>query len=250
LRPVTTVHLITIPISHYCEKARWALDRAGLDYVEKPHLQVIHTLHSRRAGGKGTVPVLVAGGEVLTESADIVRWACPDLYPDAEVSALEARFDSELGPHGRLWMYHRTLPQPKLVRRYAATGVPAWERLALPAFLPVVDLIIRRHLGITDEMAADSRERVRAVFDEVGDRLADGRRFLTGDAFTAADLTFAALAAAVLVPEGYGVPLPRLDELGEPFASEVKLLREHPAGRFALGVYAEVRPRTAIDSGP
>ena len=24
--------LITIPISHYCEKARWALDRAALPY--------------------------------------------------------------------------------------------------------------------------------------------------------------------------------------------------------------------------
>jgi hypothetical protein len=23
--------LLTIPISHFCEKARWALDRAGLD---------------------------------------------------------------------------------------------------------------------------------------------------------------------------------------------------------------------------
>lgn len=247
---MTSVHLITIPISHYCEKARWALDRAGVEYVEQPHLQVIHMLHSRRAGGKGTVPVLVAGGEVLAESADIVRWACPDLYPTAEVSALEAHFDSELGPHGRLWMYHRTLSQTKVVRRYAATGVPAWERRALPVFLPVVDFVIRRYLGITDEQAADSRARVLAVFDDVAERLADGRRFLTGDEFTAADLAFAALAASVLVPDGYGVPLPRPDELGDPFSGEVRLLREHPAGRFALRLYAEVRPRAAIDSGP
>jgi glutathione S-transferase len=247
---VTSVHLITIPISHYCEKARWALDRAGVDYVEQPHLQVIHTFHSLRAGGKGTVPVLVAGDEVLAESADIVRWACPDLYPSAEVADLEAHFDSELGPHGRLWMYHRTLPQKKLVRRYAPTGVPAWERRAMPVFLPLVDFAIRRRFKITDEKAADSRARVLAVFDEVADRLADGRRFLTGDAFTAADLAFGALAAAVLVPEGYGVPLPQPDELREPFADEVRLMREHPAGRFALRLYAEVRPRSPIDSGP
>jgi glutathione S-transferase len=244
---MSPARLITIPISHYCEKARWALDRAGLEYVEEPHLQMIHMVHSRRAGGKGTVPVLVTDREVLTESADIVRWACPDLYPTTEVAELEAHFDSELGPHGRLWMYHRTLPQPKLVRRYAPTGVPAWERRAMPVFLPLVDYLIRRHLGITDAMAADSRARVLVVFDDVAGRLADGRRFLTGDAFTAADLAFGALAAAVVVPEGYGVPLPQPDELGEPFAGEVRLLREHPAGRFALRLYAEVRPRPAID---
>ena len=43
--------LITIPISHYCEKARWALDRAGVDYEEHPHLQLIHRIAVRRAGG-------------------------------------------------------------------------------------------------------------------------------------------------------------------------------------------------------
>ena len=34
----STCELVTIPISHYCEKARWALERAGVPYVERPHL--------------------------------------------------------------------------------------------------------------------------------------------------------------------------------------------------------------------
>ena len=28
------LRLLTIPISHYCEKARWALERAGIDPLE------------------------------------------------------------------------------------------------------------------------------------------------------------------------------------------------------------------------
>ena len=28
--------LVTIPFSHYCEKARWALDLAQIPYREKP----------------------------------------------------------------------------------------------------------------------------------------------------------------------------------------------------------------------
>ena len=45
------LRLITIPISHYCEKARWALERAGLPYREERHVQGIHRLAARRAGG-------------------------------------------------------------------------------------------------------------------------------------------------------------------------------------------------------
>ena len=38
----TPARLITIPISHYCEKARWALDRAGIGYREERHVQIVH----------------------------------------------------------------------------------------------------------------------------------------------------------------------------------------------------------------
>ena len=41
--------LVTIPISHFCEKARWALDRAGVDYVEQRlrRMGVIAALEAR-----------------------------------------------------------------------------------------------------------------------------------------------------------------------------------------------------------
>ena len=38
------LRLITIPISHYCEKARWALDRAGIEYREERHIQGVHQI--------------------------------------------------------------------------------------------------------------------------------------------------------------------------------------------------------------
>jgi glutathione S-transferase len=246
--PSQAPRLITIPISHYCEKARWALERAEIPYREEPHLQAIHWAHVWRAGRGRTAPVLVTEDGPLTESSDILRWvdARSDLrlYPDPEAAALERRFDDELGPHGRRWMYHRIFERSDLVLEYGVTGVPRWERVALPPFLPVVRRLVNRYLDVDDGTAAESRERVRAVFDEVGERLADGRRYLVGDSFTAADLTFAALAAAVLVPSRYGVPLPPVEVLPEPFAGEVLALREHPAGAFALRLYDQERPYT------
>src|SRR3954451_24864209 len=147
--------LITIPISHYCEKARWALERAGIAYREEPHLQAIHWAHVWRAGRGRTAPVLVTADEVLTETAHIVRWAEPSLSADPAARALEAWLDAELGPHARRWMYHRILGRRDLVLRYGASGVPHWERAALPVFLPLVSRLIVRHLDVDDASAAE-----------------------------------------------------------------------------------------------
>ena len=77
--------------------------------------------------------------------------------------------------------------------------------------------------------------------DHVAELLSDGRPYLCGERFTAADLTFAALCAPVLMPPGYGVPLPQPEILAEDTARLVRRAREHPAGAHALRMYAEHR---------
>jgi glutathione S-transferase len=244
--------LITIPISHYCEKARWALDRAGVAFRERAHLQLIHRVAARRAGGGRTVPVLVFPGGVLSESAEILAYADARgpaqqrLYPAdpdaaAEVRELERDFDERLGPHGRLWMYYSLRKRRDLAVAYGCAGVPNWERRLLPLVYPLVIRVINRFLDITPATAEQSEAEVRSVFEAVDQRLRDGRRYLCGDSFTAADLTFSALAAAVLMPPGYGVPLPQPDVLPAPAAAFVRELREHPAGAHALAMFRDER---------
>ena len=251
--PRSQCTLITIPISHFCEKARWALERAGVGYEERAHMQVLHWLAVKRAGGGGkTVPVLVCRDTVLSESADILAFADARapvdmrLYPDdaqeaAAIRALERDFDERLGPHGRRWMYEHMRGQRKLVKQYAPTGVPRWQRLGLPIAYGTVAKIIDRYLDIDRETAARSLEAVRATFDDVAARLDDGRPYLMGERFTAADLTFAALSAAVLMPREYGVPLPQPEELPPVMGAVVRELREHPAGVHAARMFREER---------
>jgi glutathione S-transferase len=243
--PVPDCELITIPISHYCEKARWALDRARVAYRERAHLQVVHWFHVKRAGGGWTAPVLRCGSSVFSESADIVRWADErgglGLYSSEEAGALERDFDARLGPHGRRWMYDAIRGSSGLVRKYGLTGVPGWERRAVPVAFALVTRVIDRYLEITPESAAESLRVVRSTFDSVAERLSDGRDFLAGDRFSAADLTFAALSAPVIMPPEYGVPLPSPDEVPADMASVVRELRTHPAGEFALEMYRRER---------
>ena len=116
----------------------------------------------------------------------------------------------------------------------------------LPLLYPIMSKVIDRFLGVTPAAAGHSEAEVRATFDAVGERLGDGRPYLCGDRFTAADLTFSALAAAVLMPPGYGVPLPQPHGFPAEAAVVVRELREHPAGAHALAMFRDERPARRV----
>jgi glutathione S-transferase len=249
-RPV----LVTIPISHYCEKARWALDRAGVAYEERRHLPALHRFAVRRAGGGRTAPVLVCPeGRVVGESSDIVAWAdarascdAARMIPAGEQEAREARaladdFDVRLGPATRLWVYHQMFDHPDLVAPSMTDGVPAWERHAFRYGHRAMAFAVARVLEVNAANAVTSERTFRAVFAEVDARMADGRRYLVGDRFSIADLTFAALSAPLIGPQQYGVRLPEVDDLPPGMIDIVRELRETTPGRHALRMFAQER---------
>jgi len=245
------VRLITIAISHYCEKARWALERGGLSYREEPHAPVLHFRHSKGAGGGDSVPVLCTGDAVLADSTDILRWvdgrASLGLYPNAEALELEEFFDDTLGPHVRRLAYRYVLEDSALTRRALTTGTSRGERWAYRAMQPLITFVMRKSMNITPASAERSHAKVVEAFDRADALLADGRRWLTGDRFSAADLTFAALGAPVIGPENYGpqgIDLPAPSTLPAAFQEVVRPLRERPAGRHIARLYAEERRPT------
>jgi glutathione S-transferase len=246
------LRLITIPISHYCEKARWALERVDMPYREERHVQGIHRFAARRAGGGATVPVLVTPEGAIGESQEILAWVDERTPPEHrlfpgesearhEVECLCRRFDEELGPKGRRLMYIHMLAQRKLVLRFNNKGVPAWEDRTVRYGWPLIVRFLQRELDIRQGIEAEDEAAVWRELDYVAELLADGRPYLCGERFGAADLTFAALCASVLVPPVYGVPLPQPDILPPDTAALVERAREHPAGRYALTLFAEHR---------
>ena len=253
------LRLITIPISHYCEKARWALDRAELSYREERHIQGIHRVAARRAGGGATVPVLVTPDGAIGESHEILAWCDAHMAPErrlfpaepdarAEVDALCRRLDDGLGPAGRRLMYVHMFRQPKLVFAFNDQGVPAWEDAMLRGGWPLLKRFVSRALGIVPGVEATDEAAVFGELDHVAELLSDGRPHLCGERFGAADLTFAALCAPVIVPPGYGVELPQPDALAPATARLVLRAREHPAGRYALVLFAAQRRPAPADA--
>jgi glutathione S-transferase len=245
--------LVTIPISHYCEKARWALDRAGITYDERRHLPAIHRFAVKRAGGGQTAPVLVChDGTVVDQSSDIVvyadgrapagRGSIPaDPALAAEARALADDYDERLGPATRLWVYHQMFDYPDLAQVPMTDGVPTWQRHTFHYGNKALSFAVAKFLNVNDENAVAAEKTFRAIYADVDARLADGRRYLVGDAFSIADLTFAALSAPLIAPPEYGVRLPTVEELPPGMRPTVEELRGTPAGEHALRMFASER---------
>jgi glutathione S-transferase len=123
---------------------------------------------------------------------------------------------------------------------FASRDVPRWEALVLRVAFPLAKALLVRGLRIDAEGVRRSLEKIERSFADVDARLADGRRYLAGERFTAADLTFAALAAPLLGPPEHPY---LVDEARTP--APLRALRERfrstRAGAHVLRMYREHR---------
>jgi glutathione S-transferase len=158
-----------------------------------------------------------------------------------EALELEDHFDKKLGPATRRWVYSWALHDRPLLVQAMSADLPPIEAAAVRMLRPLIVAGLTRGLGLSDEAAERSQARIAELLEEMGRRLSDGRRYLVGDRFGLADLTFAALAAPAVVPPEYGAAMPSPGELPEPMRRTVEVFRNTPAGAFALRIYRDHR---------
>ncbi len=252
--------LITLAFSHYNEKARWVLERFALPYQEEPYLPFFCSMavavSTRGRGGAAdrtssrySTPVLFTeDGRVLTDSTEIVRFASgseASSFLSPEVDALVDHYGDRLGPYTRVLAYWHVLRHPGMIEQLAKANVSRRQAQIFRKLLPLVRSNLERLLNLSEASRDEAVSRLREELDTTAARL-EGDRYLCGDRFTAADLTFAALLAPVLCvtpEEGYGAVLPSIDALDGEARELVEETRAHPAGQFALRMYAEERRR-------
>jgi glutathione S-transferase len=211
--PMLTLYHLNI--SHFCEKARWALDYKKLEYRSRILTPGFHILTARRVAGTRTVPVLYDDetGTAVPESTDILHYLDrirpdPPLFPvDADLASavveVEDICDQGWGPNSSSAAYCSMVEWPGELRRSWSQGLNAGQKALLALAMPVLVRAFRRVRGLTPEACAEFRAAAVASLDELEAILErNGGRYLVGDTFSAADLTGAALLAPMVRPPG------------------------------------------------
>lgn len=200
--------LYHIPISHYSEKVRWALDFKGVEHERRsptvpPGIHMLVSLWQTRGKHK-TLPVLKLDGRAIGDSTAIVaaleeRWPEPALYPEdpaerARALELEDWADEEIGPHTRLLAWHEVTRDPDALAKLVERELPP-AMAKLPGGRSLGGRSAKLFAGLrysvkSERRAEEARTKILAALDRLESEL-DGGEYLVGDRFSAADLTAA-----------------------------------------------------------
>lgn len=256
--------LITIPFSHYNDKARWGLERFSQPYQESGYMPVFHMapvawatrgVGSARQDGVSTrfsTPVLIADdGTRVCDSSAILRYlddrhkgGAESLYASPDCQELEASFHDVLGAHSRRLAYYYLLDDNAVMTNLALENVSRAQARAFMVAFPLVRRWMKKAMRVDQKRASRSRDKVLEAFSLVSDMLQDGRPYLMGERFSTVDLSFACMAAPSLLvqrSEGYGGFLPSLKSVHIDAACLARELRATPAGMHAMRMFAQER---------
>jgi glutathione S-transferase len=214
---VPELELETISASHFVEKVRWCMDRAGLDYTEKPVAgtlgafflgRTVPALHFRTGAVRSSIGnsmeiLRYLWGRYSTESGETADF----LEGTPERLAFEQQID-RCGVDLQVWVYFHILDHRELTLHAWGCNnpvIPAWQRLLLKLLYPLLAFMIRNSFRITPKHHVKAVEHIASLMGDVEARLADGRTsILSGDTLNYTDITFAAIMGLWLQPSGYG----------------------------------------------
>ena len=241
-----------IEISHYNEKARWALDHKGIEHERRaptPGAHMVVALWLTRGRSK-TFPLLQLDGEAIGDSTAIIaelerRYPDPALYPEnpderRRALELEEFFDEELGPHVRLLAFHEATKDAATIERFTVDMLPGRLtdiRLVRAGAMRFFSTFAALRYGVKSDRRAElAKTKILAAFDRLEAELGPDE-YLVGDGFTVADLTAASLLYPLVQPPE-GPSLPPAPEALERFRAPLK---ERPGYGWVQRMFAKHR---------
>eukprot|EP00698_Gefionella_okellyi_P017503 TRINITY_DN512_c0_g1_i2.p1 TRINITY_DN512_c0_g1~~TRINITY_DN512_c0_g1_i2.p1 ORF type:complete len:190 (+),score=19.40 TRINITY_DN512_c0_g1_i2:44-613(+) len=172
--------LHTIKFSHFCEKARWVLDRFGISYQEHTYVPLLHMPQMFLAtkgitvkNSRTSTPMLVIDkSTTFTDSCDISRavsdrftTATDTLYPSEEVGAFETRLGERFGPAVRRCCYYHILQNLALFQDLLKSNFTGTQMWIACKIAPIIRAGIRKGLNINkDAMERSLKVRCCVLF--------------------------------------------------------------------------------------
>lgn len=247
--------LYTFWVSHFSEKARWALDRAGVAYREQCLSPGLHILTTRRLASRTTVPLLRQRGRVIQGSSDIIDYVEEVLAPQsalasgqtdrerAEDRALERELDTALGRTTQRLVYAAGASAPDYWRELWSAGSPPWVARFYRLTLPWLSKQVHRMYRSLDPQAVAQASATLAATADRLDALLLERPYLAGDRPGRADYATAAFLAPVVQPPEHPCPWPAAPAvIREPFSA----LEDRPIAEHVRRMYREHRGRASL----
>jgi glutathione S-transferase len=242
--------LYIFAISHYCEKARWALDHYDIAYHLRPVMPGMNRGIAKKLGGTGgSLPFLKTADGFVGGSPAIIDWGENNRKPgrprlagtdEAATRAVEHRIDDVIGVHVRRFYYSDALlTDPASVRPIFSRDLPLFQKAAVTlGWSKIVPLMIKG-MDLGPDQGAASGKILEAELDWLDAMLADGRRYLTSDHLTRADIAAASLLAPLVNPAEH----PTYGTLSLPptFAARIAAWESRPILRWVRDVYARDR---------
>lgn len=238
--------LYVFAISHYCEKARWALDHFGIAYRLKHMMPGMNRRIAKKLGAdSGSLPFLEIENGVVAGSAAIIDWCeqhhaseKPRLNGEnpAEVTAIEKRLDDITGVHIRRYYYSDALlTDPASVRPIFSRDLPLMQKAAVMLDWSKIVPFMIEGMDLGEAQGLRSYAKLAAELEWLDGLLADGRPYLTGGTFTRADLTAASLLAPLVNPAKH--PTYAALSLPKRLAETTKGWQDRPVLQWVSAVY-------------
>lgn len=241
------LRLNTFSLSHFSEKARWALDFNQLDYTERVLVPGAHLWTLWRLQAKSTVPLLEHDGELVQGSGAILDYLEQRLHAKrlgvpaaqaARCAELEALADRAFGLGIQRIFYGPLLQNRSTVVALWKQGGPLWSSAFYRLAFPLMAQGVSRRYKIRPDKVAEAKDLFRRSLAST-DLILRDNPYLLGDQITRADITVASLLAPLCNPPEHVTrwPVSMPPEIAA-FQAE---FRGHPTWDFVLRLYHQQR---------
>jgi glutathione S-transferase len=207
--------LLEFPHSHYCEKARWALDFKTIPFQAVAIMPGLHMITVRKYAPKTSVPLLLNKNDAVQGSSEIIDYleqTCPSrpLTPSVAEKRercleIEHAADNELGQNIRLILYHTLLAHPDFIRYCFTHSMGQFQQLTFSLFYPLLRNKIYQKYVISTARVEKAKREFDTAMNTLKNQLKD-RDYLVGKQFTRADLSVASMLSLLVMPPEHPFP--------------------------------------------